>query len=98
MFLREEHFPARTMLRLPHTHPTFQGPTRLRPVLTWLLTLQPQQQRLGLQTRLTNQQLFQTRPHTLQRIGTRPPVMRTPGLTGELFTATILASGFAIHP
>ena len=95
--LREEHLLGRSVLRLPLAHAPLQRPAAPPPVLGRLLAPQPLQQRLGLQLRLTLQQLLEAAPDRGQRIGSRPPGVRPRGRAGELVEIPVLACGLAIH-
>jgi hypothetical protein len=97
MHLAEEHFLGRPVLRFPLPHPPLQGTLVTLPVLARAFPLQPLPQRLGLQSWLTLQQLLQARPNVKERIRPRAPVVRRPGLTGQLAPVAILACRLAIH-
>jgi hypothetical protein len=85
------------VLRLPAPHPPLQRPPRLVPRLLGQLTLQPLQQRLGLQAWLPFEQFLQPRPHSRQRIAPRPPGACWPLLAGQLGLIAVLSGRLAIH-
>jgi hypothetical protein len=97
MHLAEKHFLGRTMLGLPLPHPPFHSAALLLPVLIRVGTLQPLHQRLGLERRLTLQQLHQCRPDVDQRIRPSAPRVRRRCLAGQLAEVPILACRFGIH-
>src|SRR5436305_11438507 len=97
MHLAEEHFFRRTLRCLPPPHTPFHGPTLPLPVLVGVFPLQPFHQRLGLQGRLTLQQVLERRPHLDQGIRPRPPCVGRWRFTRQLAPVAILACRLAIH-
>jgi hypothetical protein len=97
MHLAEEHFLGRPVLGTPLPHAAFHRPPLTLPVLAGTFPLQPVHQGLGLQRRLTLQQLFQPRPDVLKRIDPGTPGVGRAAVAGPLAPVAVLACGLAIH-
>jgi hypothetical protein len=97
MHLTEIHFLGRPVFGLPPPRPSFHRSPLLLPVLAGVFTLKHLDQRFRLQRWLPLQQLFQTRPHLHERIGTRTPGVRCTALAGQLATVAVFPASLTIH-
>lgn len=97
MDLGEEDLPGWPVLGLPLPHPPFQGTSRPAPVPLRVLLLEPAQQGLGLQGRLTPEALLHARPNVGEGVGAGSPGPGGAGLAGELAQVAVLACGLAVH-